>query len=380
MNARMKTHVTEQTPKTGLTREQRILSWIAVLLVAGFLIDQLRDVLMPFVVGMAIAYFFDPVADKLEEMGFSRTLATSTILVGFFIALVGLALLLIPTLQKQIANALQLIPLIVDRFRDAIGPLLAQLSTEVDQDTVTSIRESVQKYAGTALKLVSGLIANVWSGGLAVLNILSLLLITPLVAFYLLRDWDRIVEKIDGLLPRDGAPAIREQFRKIDATLAGFVRGQASVCLVLMVIYAVGLSFAGLNASLLIGIGAGALAVIPYIGAAISLIIGVALAVAQFHQDWVPILLVAAVFITGQTLESYVLTPRLVGGRVGLSPIWVIFAMLAGGSLFGLTGVLIALPVAAIAGVLVRFGIDQYLDSDLYRGDGNESSKASSDN
>lgn len=376
----MTTDVTEETPKPGLSREQRILSWIAVILVAGFLIDQLRDVLMPFVVGMAIAYFFDPVADKLEEMGFSRTLATSAILLGFFIALFGLALLLIPTLQKQITSAIQLIPLIVDRFRDALEPLLAQLSTEVDQDTVTSIREAVQKYAGTALKLVSGVISNVWSGGLAVLNILSLLLITPLVAFYLLRDWDRIVEKIDGLLPRDGAPTIRAQFRKIDATLAGFVRGQASVCLVLMVIYAVGLSFTGLNASLLVGIAAGALAVIPYIGAAISLIIGVALAVAQFHQDWVPILFVALVFITGQTLESYILTPRLVGGRVGLSPIWIIFAMLAGGSLFGLTGVLIALPVAAIAGVLVRFGIDQYLDSDLYRGDGEDSEKASRKN
>lgn len=376
----MNTHVIEETPKPGLSREQRILSWIAVILVAGFLIDQLRDVLMPFVVGMAIAYFFDPVADKLEEMGCSRTFATSAILIGFFIALVGLALLLIPTLQKQIVNAIQLIPLIVDRVRDALDPLLAQLSTEVDQDTVTSIKQAVQKYAGTALKLMTGVVANVWSGGLAVLNVLSLLLITPLVAFYLLRDWDRIVEKIDSLLPRDGAPTIREQFRKIDATLAGFVRGQASVCLVLMVLYAVGLSFTGLNASLLIGISAGALAVIPYIGAAISLIIGIALAVAQFHQDWVPILLVAVVFIIGQTLESYVLTPRLVGGRIGLSPIWIIFAMLAGGSLFGLTGVLIALPIAAIAGVLVRFGIDQYLDSDLYRGDGDGPSKASSEN
>lgn len=375
----MKIQVTNEAPKTGLSREQRILSWIAVLLVAGFLIDQLRDVLMPFVVGMAIAYFFDPVADKLEEIGLSRTLATSTILIGFFVALVGLALLLIPALQKQITSAIQLIPLIVDRFRDAIDPLLAQMSTEVDQDTVKSIKEAVQKYAGTALKLATSFISNVWSGGLAVLNLLSLLLITPLVAFYLLRDWDRIVKKIDGLLPRDGAPAIRKQFQKIDQTLAGFVRGQASVCLVLMVIYAVGLSVVGMNASLLVGIAAGALAVIPYIGAAIGLVIGVALAVAQFHQDWVSILLVAAVFVTGQTLESYVLTPRLVGGRVGLSPIWIIFAMLAGGSLFGLTGVLIALPVAAIAGVLVRFGIDQYMDSDLYHGEGAERSNPSSE-
>jgi len=161
----MKIQVTNEAPKTGLSREQRILSWIAVLLVAGFLIDQLRDVLMPFVVGMAIAYFFDPVADKLEEIGLSRTLATSTILIGFFVALVGLALLLIPALQKQITSAIQLIPLIVDRFRDAIDPLLAQMSTEVDQDTVTSIKEAVQKYAGTALKLATSFISNVGAAG-----------------------------------------------------------------------------------------------------------------------------------------------------------------------------------------------------------------------
>lgn len=372
--------MTEPIIKPGLTREQRILAWLAVILVAGFLIDQLRDVLMPFVVGMAIAYFFDPVADRMEKVGISRTMATSIILIGFFLALVGLALLLVPALQKQISNVIQIVPVIVDRFRDFIQPILAQMSTEVDGETIASIKQGVQKYAGTVLRWLSGVMGNIWSGGLAVLNLLSLLLITPLVAFYMLRDWDRIVEKVDDLLPRDGAPTIREQFRKIDQTLAGFVRGQASVCISLMVIYAVGLTFAGLNASILVGVAAGALAVIPYIGAAVSLVIGVSLAVAQFHQDWVSIVLVAAVFIVGQTLESYVLTPRLVGGRVGLSPIWIIFAMLAGGSLFGLTGVLIALPVAAVAGVLVRFGIDQYLESDLYRGDGDQSSEASDKN
>lgn len=366
--------------KPGLTKEQRILAWIAVVLVAGFLIDQLRDVLMPFVVGMAIAYFFDPVADRMEKVGISRTMATSIILIGFFLALVGLSLLLIPALQSQITNVIQIVPVIIDRFRDVVQPILAQMSTEVDSDTIASIKEGVQKYAGTVLKWLSSMVANIWSGGLAVLNLLSLLLITPLVAFYLLRDWDRIVEKVDDLLPRDGAPTIREQFRKIDQTLAGFVRGQASVCLSLMVIYGVGLTFVGLNASILVGVAAGALAVIPYIGAAVSLVIGVSLAVAQFHQDWVSILMVAAVFIVGQTLESYVLTPRLVGGRVGLSPIWIIFAMLAGGSLFGLTGVLIALPVAAVAGVLVRFAIDQYQDSDLYHGDREHASKASDQN
>lgn len=350
-----------------MSREQRIAFWLLGLISTGFLLHLLSDVLMPFVVGMAIAYFFDPVADRLERAGLSRTLATSVILLGFFVIATSIVVLLFPMLQKQILAAIALVPQIVDRLREIIQPLLDQMRADFTADTVSNMKEAVGNYAGTILKGLSGVVSGVLSGGAAVLNLLSLLLITPLVAFYLLRDWDDIVAKIDGWLPRSSADTIREQVKKIDETLAGFVRGQASVCLVLAVIYAVGLTFAGLKAGLLIGIAAGLLAIVPYIGAAVSFVIGVGLAIAQFHTDWVSILIVGAVFIFGQTMESYFLTPKLVGGRVGLSPIWIIFAMLAGGSLFGLTGVLIALPVAAIAGVLVRFGIDQYLDSDFYK-------------
>jgi len=352
-----------------VSREQRLLIWIAALICAGFVLHLLNDVLLPFVIGITIAYFFDPAADRLERMGLSRTLATSLILLGFFVAATGIVVLIFPALQKQIAAAVKLVPAMVDQIQALLTPLMEQLRADFTADAVNNIKEAAGNYAGTVFKWLSGLIAKVWSGGLAVLNLLSLILITPLVAFYLLRDWDDIVAKADSWLPRKSADTIREQVRIIDATLAGFVRGQASVCLVLAVFYAVGLSLAGLKAGLLIGIAAGALAVIPYIGAAVSFIIGVGLAIAQFQQDWVSILIVAAVFITGQTLESYFLTPKLVGGRVGLSPIWIIFAMLAGGSLFGLTGVLIALPVAAVSGVLVRFGIDQYLQSELYHGE-----------
>lgn len=348
----------------------RLLIWVTATIATGVLIHLLNDVLLPFVIGITIAYFFDPVADRLEAAGLSRTVATSIILLGFFVALVGIIILLFPMLQKQIVASLQLIPVLIDRVREIAGPILEQLRADFTAETMDGLKDAAGNYAGTLFKWFSTFVAKIWSGGLAFLNLLSLILITPLVAFYLLRDWEEIVAKVDSWLPRDQAETIRAQVKKIDLTLAGFVRGQACVCLALAVFYAVGLTLVGMNAGLLIGIGAGALAVIPYIGAAVSLIIGVALAVAQFHQDWASILMVASVFIVGQTLESYILTPRLVGGRVGLSPIWIIFAMLAGGVLFGLTGVLIALPVAAISGVLVRFGLDQYLDSELYHGEG----------
>ncbi len=347
----------------------RLLTWVTATIATGVLIHLLNDVLLPFVIGITIAYFFDPVADRLEAAGLSRTIATSIVLLGFFVALTGITVLLFPMLQKQIVAAIQLLPVLIDRVKDIAGPILDQLRADFTAETMDGLKDAAGNYAGTLFKWFSTFVAKIWSGGLAFLNLLSLILITPLVAFYLLRDWDEIVAKVDSWLPRDQADTIRAQVKKIDLTLAGFVRGQACVCLALAVFYAVGLTVVGLNAGLLIGIAAGALAVIPYIGAAVSLIIGIALAIAQFQQDWVSILMVAGVFIIGQTLESYFLTPRLVGGRVGLSPIWIIFAMLAGGALFGLTGVLIALPVAAIVGVLVRFGLDQYLDSALFHGE-----------
>lgn len=353
-----------------MSREQRILVWLVVLVGFGFLIDILSDVLLPFVVGIIIAYLFDPLADRMQRMGLSRTLATSVILLGFFLLSAGILILLFPALQRQISAAIKMTPDIVESLRHFMGPVLTRLQSDLSPGMVDDLKTAVGEYAGTAVKWVSGLVGKVLSGGLAVLNLLSLLLITPLVAFYLLRDWDDIVAKIDGWLPRDAAPTIRDQVKKIDETLAGFLRGQGLVCATLAVFYAVGLTLAGLKAGLLIGLAAGALIIIPYIGATVSLLIGLGMAIAQFQQDWVHIAFVTGVFMLGQVLESYFLTPRLVGDRVGLSPVWIIFAMLAGGALFGLTGVLIAVPVAAVSGVLVRFGIDTYLQSDLYHGHG----------
>jgi predicted PurR-regulated permease PerM len=361
--------MTDRPKQQSLSREVRIILWIGIFAGVGFAIHLLNDVLLPFIVGMAIAYFFDPVVDRMEEWGMSRTLGTSLVLLGFFIVVFVILVLLLPLLREQIVGFVRLVPTVVDRVRDLMGPILTELRSDLSPDAFNEIKAAVANYAGTFARWATRVLTQVWSGGVAILNLLSLILITPLVSFYLLRDYDRIVVKIDGWLPRDAAPTIRKQAQLIDQTLAGFVRGQGLVCLTLAIFYAVALSLVGLNAGILIGLTAGTLAVIPFIGATLSFIVALGLAIAQFQQDWIPIALTAVVFITGQTIEGYFLTPKLVGDRVGLSPIWIIFAMLAGGSLFGLIGVLIALPVAAVAGVLVRFTLEQYMDSELYLGD-----------
>ncbi len=352
-----------------MSKEKQILIWGIGLMLFAALLSVLSDVLMPFVAGMAVAYFLDPAADRMEGWGISRALATGLILLAFFIFVAGGLILLFPLLQAQVIDLAARIPDLIDALRRQAEPLLTELRAQLPADALQRLGQAAGSFAGQAAGWLTAILADLWSGGMAFLNLLSLVLITPLVAFYMLRDWDRIIKHLDGLLPRDFAETIREQVSEVDKTLAAFVRGQASVCLVLAIFYSGGLTLAGLEYGLLVGIGAGFISFIPYIGAGIGLAVGTAIAIAQF-SDLAPIVTVVVVFLIGQTAESYFLTPRLVGGRVGLEPIWIIFALLAGGALFGLTGVLLAVPVAAVIGVLVRFGQSRYLESTFYKGSG----------
>ncbi len=351
-----------------MTREGRLGFWLAVVAAGGGLLYVLSEVLMPFVAGMLVAYFLDPVADKLEEKGCSRTVATSLITAAFFIVAVALLLLLIPLLQGQASDFASRVPKYLGALREHAGPLLEWL-TEGLAGEDGGLSDAAGGYAGQVLTWAGAVLQKIWSGGMALLNVLSLALITPLVAFYLLRDWDRIVARIDALLPRDQAPVVRQQVAEIDRTMAGFVRGQATVCLILGTFYGVGLTIVGLDFGLLVGLGTGLISFIPYFGMLVGLAVGFGIAVVQF-SGWVPIALVAAVFAVGQLIEGNFLTPKLVGEKVGLHPVWIIFALLAGGALFGFTGVLLSVPVAAAIGVLVRFAVGRYLGSSLYQGDG----------
>ena len=345
-----------------MTRHERSLFWALLLISVVFGLYVLRDVLVPFVAGMAVAYLLDPVVDRLERLRIGRGLATFAVLLGFFAVAIGLVLLLIPLLQTQVERLAAVLPGYVELVRDRLGPLLEHFDEGIDRQA------AVQKITGMTGDLVSwvgNVVGRVIRGGFAVANILSLLLITPIVSFYLLRDWDRMVETVDSWLPREQAGTVRAQIGEVDRTLSAFVRGQGTVCLVLGVFYAAGLTVAGLDFGLVIGLFSGLISFVPFVGALLGGLLSVGLALAQF-DNWQPILVVAAVFAAGQVIEGNFLTPNLVGDAVGLHPVWVIFGLLAGGTLFGFVGVLLAVPTAAVIGVMARFGLAQYLASSLH--------------
>jgi predicted PurR-regulated permease PerM len=352
-----------------MSPERRLVLWLLVFVGAGLLIYLLRAALFPFVAGMVVAYLLDPLADKLEARRCPRGVAAALIVGAFLAALVTLIIILVPVLSTQTTELIARIPDYLERFREFAQPLIVQLRASLSDAQVERLREAANDVSGSAVGWLGAILRQLASGGAALLGIVSLAVIMPVVAFYLLRDWDRIVDFINRLLPRESAETIRVQVREIDARLSGFLRGQALVCLILGTFYAVGLSLVGLDFALLVGMGAGLISFIPYFGTAVGLISGLGLALAQF-SEWLPIILVGAVFGAGQMLEGLFLTPKLVGDRVGLHPIWVLFALMAAGSLFGFTGILLAVPAAAMIGVVVRFIIDRYLGSALYQSAG----------
>jgi predicted PurR-regulated permease PerM len=348
-----------------MTSQQRAFAWIAGLTVFLFLLYLLRGVMLPFVAGMGVAYFLDPACDWLEKQGCSRTLATTIITAAFFLLAILLAGLLAPLLYGQLVDLFRKAPEYAAVVREKVAPLLKALEPYIGNGGVENLRQTLAASTGDAVKWLARFAGGLVTQLEALANLISLLVITPIVSFYLLRDWDRLVAKVDSLLPRAHVETIRAQFREIDRTLAGFVRGQVTVCVMLGAFYGIGLTLVGLDFGFIIGFATGLVSFVPFFGMLVGFVVGMALAIAQF-DTWLHVGLVAAVFMVGQMLEGNFLTPRLVGGRVGLHAVWVIFALLAGGALFGFVGVLLAVPAAAVTGVLVRFGIGRYLQSPLY--------------
>ncbi len=323
----------------------------------------LGNVILPFLVGGAIAYFLDPIADRLERAGLSRTAATATISVVALLAFTLMALLIIPMLVRQLIQLVNAAPTIFGELQDFLTQKFPQIVDEnsVVRDTLITLGKTIQARGG---ELASGLL----SSAMSVINFVVFIVVVPVVAFYLLLDWDHMVARIDAALPLDHRDRIRAIAIDINQVLAGFVRGQVSVCLILGTFYSVALMAAGLQFGLIVGAIAGVITFIPYVGALIGGALAIGLALFQFWGDWMQIGIVAGIFAVGQFLEGNIITPRLVGKSVGLHPVWLLFALSAFGTLFGFVGMLVAVPVAAAIGVLARFGIGQYLSSRLYRG------------
>jgi len=351
-----------------MDRARQIRFWLLALLGFLLVIYLLRSMLLPFVAGMAVAYFLDPVCDRLQRLGCSRVWATTIVSICFVLVLALAILLILPTLQNQVISFVQRVPGYLDRLVNRVLPEFQHLGARLGIANLADLRSQASGQIGAIVGWVGGVIAGVVTSSVALANLLSLLFITPVVAFYLLRDWDRLRNQTNSLLPQRHAETIRQQLALVDRTLAGFVRGQATVCLVLAAYYGIGLTVIGVDFGLVVGIWIGLISFIPYLGSITGFVVSVGIALAQF-DSWLPVGLVVGLFAFGQFLEGYVLTPRLVGDRVGLHPVWVIFALLAGGSLFGFVGLLLAVPAAAVIGVLIRFAVLRYRDSRYYRGD-----------
>ncbi|MEE8272860.1 MAG: AI-2E family transporter [Alphaproteobacteria bacterium] len=351
-----------------MTTAQHVRFWLVGLVVFSLLVWMLSDMLLPFVVGMAIAYLLDPLADRLEAIRAPRWLATTLVLLAFFLLITALVLVVLPVIQAQVVGLITAVPTYAKAIGEAMAPMLESVRTQLSESDYQQLRAAAGQYIGNAVSWIGALLGGLWRGGMAILDIVSLLVITPVVAFYLLRDWDRMTAKIDGFLPRPYAATLRDLARQVDHTLASFIRGQGMVCLILGVFYGVALTVAGLNFGLLVGLGAGLISFIPYVGSIAGFTAATAIAVFQF-DDWTMWLVVAGIFMIGQAVEGNFLTPKLVGESVGLHPVWVMFALLAGASLFGFTGIMLAVPVAAVIGVLVRFFLDRYRDSHYFLGD-----------
>lgn len=347
----------------ALPVRQQLTYWGVAAAAFLFMLWLLGNVILPFILGGAIAYVLDPLADRLERLGLGRAAATVTIMVVGVLLFVVLALLVIPTLVNQAAGLIESAPKIAANLQTFLTERFPDLVNEgsVLRKSLAGLGETIQSRGGEVL---NGVLASV-SG---VVNVIVLFVIVPVVAFYLLLDWDNMVARVDALMPRDHIGTLRHLAREIDRTLAGFIRGQGTVCLILGLYYAGALALVGLQFGLVVGAIAGFLTFIPYVGALVGGALAIGLALFQFWGDWLWILAVAAIFFAGQFAEGNILTPKLVGSSVGLHPVWLIFALSAFGALFGFVGLLVAVPVAAALGVVIRYGLDQYRQSLLYRG------------
>ena len=362
-----------------MTLQRQVLFWLGGFIVLLLCLYHLSSALMPFAAGLVLGYLLDPVVNRLQRMGLNRLGAALFILAVFILALALTLILLLPVLGHQFASFIEKFPQYVVRVQalasDGGGSMIdkyfgSAISYLGLQGAVSAedIRRSLGEAVTQALQWFAGFIRSLISGSAALVSVFSLLIVTPVVAFYILLDWDRMIAAIDAWLPLKHRETIRTLARDIDRALAGFVRGQSIVCLILGLYYGLALTIIGLNFGFLIGFATGILGFVPYVGALAGLVLSLCVAVAQGWPSWSLALLVTAVFGVGQILEGYVLSPKLVGASVGLHPVWMMLALFAFGSLFGFTGLLLAIPAAAALGVLARFGLKRYLASPLYHG------------
>jgi len=351
-----------------MSLQRQALFWLGALVALAFFLYLFSGILLPFVAGLALAYLLDPLADRLEALGLPRVAATIVILLSVLLILVAAIILIAPLLGQQIVGLIQRLPETIARLQELLATQRQSWLGGVFNQGLSQLRDSLGTVVSQAVNWITAFLGSLWASGDAIMSVVSLLVVTPVVAFYMLIDWDRMVGTIDAWTPLRHKQTVRTLAREMDDSIAGFVRGQALVCLLLGTFYGIALSIVGLNFGLVIGLTAGLIGFIPYVGSLTGLIVSVTVAAVQFWPDWTMVLLVLGIFLVGQFIEGNILQPRLVGASVGLHPVWLMFALVAFGYLFGFVGLLVAVPLAASLGVLMRFAIRRYLESPFYTG------------
>ena len=339
--------------------------WMLLLVLFCAFVYVLRSVLLPFVLGIVLGYLFDPLVYKLTKLKISRTWATILVFVLALLLIVPVFVWFVGKLNDELNLFISAMPAYMAALSKKIMPLLDRLQAYFPSLSAENIKETLSQNVSQTFQFSGKLLQSLFKNSMAIVNVLSLVLITPVVAFYMMRDWDVFTKKAKDLLPKKSKKDLLKIFHQIDTALSGFIRGQVSVCIILGAYYAIGLRLVGLELGLLIGFIAGIISFIPYVGSITGFVLSIILACSQFG-DMTHIIAVVCVFLIGQFIEGNFLTPKLVGDKVGLYPVWVMFSLLSGGALLGFLGLMIAVPVAAVIGVLIRTGLQKYQKSNLY--------------
>ncbi|KAA6205966.1 MAG: AI-2E family transporter [Candidatus Tokpelaia sp.] len=352
---------------------RRVLFWLGVMVFFALFLFVFADILLPFVAGFVLAYFLNPIVEFCERIGISRLWATVMIVLVAVIVLAAALILLVPVLSEQLFGVIKNLPDYFSRLQNIFAHHDTKWLRQYIGIDISNLQSSVSSLLGQAANLLKTILPSLWSSSKALMGMATLMVVTPVVAFYMLLDWQKMVGAVDSWIPRNRLQTVHAIVWQMNRAVAGFIRGQGTLCLILGCYYAVMLTLCGVNFSLLIGLFIGLIAFIPYVGSTIGLLLSAGMACIQYWpEQWPWIAAVVGVFLVGQFLEGYVLQPKLVGSSVGLHPVWLMFALFAFGSLFGFTGMLIAVPAAAAIGVLVRFALHSYLTSVFYEGEGNK--------
>lgn len=349
-----------------MSLKNQITAWIVLLVIFGLLLWVFRGILLPFVLGITLAYLLNPFVDWLEEHKVRRSFAALIVMLIAVLLLVTAFLLIVPLLIQQGFGLARNIPGYVQQLQSFIETMIPRLEQWIGPERLQELERGLEQMFTDSIGMLTSITGTVMQQSMSIINTIGVLIVTPVVAFYLLLDWDRMVESVDNLFPPAHRGEMRAVFKDMDRALAGFVRGQGAVVGILAIYYAATLSLAGLSFGLAIGLIAGLFSFIPYVGALIGFVLSIGVALVQFWPDWIMIAVILGIYLFGQFLEGNVLYPKLVGSSIGVHPVWLMFSLFAFAVLFGAVGVIIAVPLAAISGVLVRWAVTKYKTSPLY--------------